>query len=374
MSTDWKFTDCKEKPLLLFSSLDWGLGHTTRSVPLIKELLNNGCNLIVACNSTQKILLQVEFPDLKYVELEGYDLSYGSDKWLTRFKILTQFVKILTRIKSENAWLSAFLQENKVDAVISDNRYGLYHPEIYSVFITHQLNIHSGYGLLADKISKKILYRYINRYNECWVPDFRLNPSLAGILSHPEVLPTIPVHYLGALSRFEKCDQFPANKYDLLIIISGPEPQRTILENIMLEQSEGTGKKIALVRGLPGEQKVLINNKIKIFNHLKSHELNQLICESGIIICRSGYTSIMDMIKLKKKMIVIPTPGQPEQEYLAKYLSRNHLALMVTQNNFSLIQSLELAQHFTFTHPDTDMNEYKTVIKEFVENINSLSP
>jgi len=374
LSTDWKFTDCKEKPLLLFSSLDWGLGHTTRSVPLIKELINSGCNLIVACNSSQKQLMQGEVPGLRYVELKGYDLKYASGPWSTRFKILAQIVKILTRIKSENAWLSAFIKENKVDAVISDNRYGLYHPGIYSVFITHQLQIHSGYGSLADKISKKILYRYINRFSVCWVPDFKLHPGLAGILSHPEILPTIPVHYLGAVSRFEKCIQLPAKKYDLLIIISGPEPQRTILEKIILEQSEGTSKKIALVRGLLGEQNVLKNDRITIFNHLKSHELNQLICESGIIICRSGYTSIMDMVKLKKKMIVIPTPGQPEQEYLANYLSQNHFALMISQNEFSLIKSLELAQNFTFTHPDTDMNEYKEVIKEFVEKISSLSP
>ena len=332
--------------------------------------------MIVACNSIQKQLLQAEFPSLRYVELKGYDLSYAAGRWSTRFKIFTQIVKILTRIKSENVWLRAFIQQNRVDAVISDNRYGLYHPGIYSVFITHQLQIQSGYGSLADKMSKKVLYRYINRFSVCWVPDFKHNPGLAGILSHPEVLPAIPVNYLGAVSRFEKCDQIPEKKYDVLIIISGPEPQRTILEKIILEQSEATSKKIALVRGLPGEQNILNNNNLKIFNHLKSQELNQLICESGIIICRSGYTSIMDMMKLKKKMIVIPTPGQPEQEYLANYLSQNHLALMVSQNDFSLIRSLEHAQHFPYAHPDTDMNEYKVVIKDFVENISagSLSP
>lgn len=374
MSTEWKFINCKEKPLLLFSSLDWGLGHTTRSVPLIKELINSGCDLIVACNSTQKQILKVEFPGLRYVELKGYDMSYASGEWSTRFKILFQIVKILTRIKSENGWLSTFIKENKIDAVVSDNRYGLYNPGIYSVLITHQLHIYSGFGAFADKISKKILYRFINRFTVCWVPDFKQSNGLAGILSHPEMLPTIPVRYLGAVSRFEQCRHLPEKKYDLLFLISGPEPQRTILEKIMLEQSADSGKKIALVRGLPGEHKVLKNQKIKIFNHLNSHQLNELICESGLIICRSGYTSIMDMIKLKKKMILIPTPGQPEQEYLANYLSQNQLALTVSQNDFSLNKSIELAKNFTFTHPDTDMNEYKAVIKEFVETINSLSP
>ena len=374
MSIEWKFTDCKDKPLLLFSCLDWGLGHTTRSVPLIKELLVSGCDLIVACNSTQKVILQAEFIDLKYVELPGYDLSYSSGRWATRLKIIAQISKILMRIKSENAWLKAFIQENKVDGLISDNRYGLYHAQIPSVIITHQLHVHSGYGSYADSIIQKFLYRFINRFTVCWVPDFKKRNSLAGLLSHPESLPDIPVQYLGAISRFNECSGSTEKKFDLLILISGPEPQRTILEKMMIEQSERSDKKIALVRGLPGDTTILEHKKVTIFNHLNGTKLNKLICESEFVICRSGYTTIMDMVKLKKKMIVVPTPGQSEQEYLASYLSQNHFALSISQNAFTLDRALELAANFSFTYIDTDMNEYKAVIKEFVQQINSLSP
>ena len=326
MSTDWKFTNCKQKPLLLFSSLDWGLGHTTRSVPLIKELLNLGCDLIVACNSIQKRILEPEFPSIRYVQLDGYNLSYGSGKWATRLRILLQLRKILTRIKLENAWVRSFIEKNPIDALISDNRYGFYHPKIPSILITHQLHIHSGYGSITDKLSQFIIYRFIKRFTACWVPDDKKVNGFAGKLSHPEKLPTIPVQYLGPLSRFEEC-VFHDKKYDALIVISGPEPQRSILEKIMLEQSEHSNKKIALVRGLPKEQATFKHNKIAVFNHLKAEELNKLICTSELIICRSGYTTIMDMLKLKKKMVVIPTPGQPEQEYLAKHLSQNNLAV-----------------------------------------------
>jgi len=374
LSTEWKFTDCKDKPLLLFSCLDWGLGHTTRSVSLINEFLVSGCDLIVACNSTQKVLLQAEFIDLQYVELPGYDLSYGSGTWATRLKIIAQISKILMRIKSENAWLKAFIRENKVDGLISDNRYGLYHPQIPSVFITHQLHINSGYGSYADSIIQKFLYRFINRFTVCWVPDFKKRNSLAGLLSHPETLPDIPVQYLGAISRFNECTDSTEKKFDLLILISGPEPQRTILEKMMIEQSERSDKKIAIVRGLPGDNSILEHKKVSIFNHLNGNKLNKLICESEFVICRSGYTTIMDMVKLKKKMIVVPTPGQSEQEYLAGYLSQNHFALSIPQNAFTLDRALELAANFSFTYIDTDMNEYKAVIKEFVERINSLSP
>jgi uncharacterized protein (TIGR00661 family) len=375
LSTNWKFTDCKEKPLLLFSCLDWGLGHTTRSVPLIKEFLILGCDLIVACNSTQKAILQPEFPDISFVELQGYGIKYARNTWVTRFKIILQLTKILTRIKCENRWLNSFISENKIDGLISDNRYGLYHPKIPCVFITHQLHIRSGYGGLADKISQKILYRFINRFSVCWVPDYEKTHKLAGILSHPKTPPSIPVQYIGALSRLTPCNGFIEKKIDVLVIISGPEPQRTILESLIIRQADSlTARKIVLVRGLPGVATYKSPSAMTIFNHVDSGALNKLVCESEFIVCRSGYTTIMDMLKLKKKMIVIPTPGQPEQEYLARYLSENHFALAFAQKNFDLAFALQKATNFTFNQIDTNMDEYKVVLKDFTDKISSLSP
>jgi UDP-N-acetylglucosamine transferase subunit ALG13 len=375
LSTNWKFLDCKEKPLLLFSCLDWGLGHTTRSVPLIKEFLNLGCELIVACNSTQKAVLQPEFPHIRFVELEGYGLTYAKTAFLTRFKILLQLSKILIAIKRETRWVDSFLAQNQVDALISDNRYGFYHPKLPSVIITHQLGIHSGYGRLADKISKFFIYKLISRFTRCWVPDYEKVNALAGILSHPANLPAIPVQYIGPLSRFDSCDALLQNQIDVLVILSGPEPQRSIAEKLMLKQAAAiSNKKIALVRGVPLNSSVISSSAISVFNHLEAVRLNELICASDIVVCRSGYTTIMDMMKLKKKMIVIPTPGQPEQEYLARYLAANKFALCVTQDQFDLESALQKAASFTFQHVDANMNEYKVVLKDFVSMINSLSP
>lgn len=163
-------------------------------------------------------------------------------------------------------------------------------------------------------------------------------------------------------------------RYDAVILISGPEPQRTILEKIMLEQSEHTKKRLALIRGLPDEKPLLKHTRMAVFNHLNSLELNKIICESQLVICRSGYTTIMDMLKLNKKMVVIPTPGQPEQEYLAKHLSENNLAITVRQNNISLPRIFDIAADFNFNHADINMNEFKIVLKELVEKITSLSP
>src|SRR5205085_1132122 len=171
------------------------------------------------------------------------------------------------KIKYENAWLSTFLKENKVDAVISDNRYGLYHPDVSCIFITHQLNVISGFGPLVDRALQKFLFRFINRFTACWVPDIKINNGLAGILSHPEKMPSIPVQYLGPVSRFEKCTTPVEKKFDVLVIISGPEPQRSIFEKKIFEQSALSGKKIAIVRGLPQSNKILNNKKVAIFNH-----------------------------------------------------------------------------------------------------------
>jgi uncharacterized protein (TIGR00661 family) len=333
--------------------------------------LNLGCDLIIACNSTQKKILITEFPLLSYVELGGYDVKYAHNKRSTQLKILFQMGKILTRIKTENRWLDAFLKNNDVDALISDNRYGLHHPKLRTVLITHQLSVHSGYGMIADKISQKILYGFVNKFSECWVPDFEKNTTLAHKLSHPEVFPNVPVHYLGPLSRFEVCDHSMQTDIDILIVLSGPEPQRSILEKIMFDQLKTSEKKIAVVRGVPEELPESTIGDAIVYNHLDAGKFNRLVCSSQLVICRSGYSSIMDMIKLNKKLVVIPTPGQPEQEYLGTYLSQNGFAVCIQQHKFLLKDAEQLAAKFSFRHINRDMNEYKKVLKDFVISISS---
>lgn len=368
-----KITNCKEKPLLLFSCLDWGLGHATRSIPLILEFLANGCNLILACNSIQKKIFESELPGVMFADIPGYGIKYSINRWRTRLEILFQLRKILTRINSEKHWLSKFLKHNKVTAIISDNRYGLSHDGIPSILITHQLSPHTGYGPVADKISRKFLYKYINRFSECWIPDSRNSP-VAGSLSHPGRLPRTTVKYIGTLSRFEECHCVKEEEtIDLLIVLSGPEPQRTIFENILLEQLISTQFKTALVRGLPDDtMQVSINNSlVSVYNHLDSKTLNRIACSANFVLCRSGYTSIMDMLKLKKKLILIPTPGQPEQEYLGRWLSQNHLAVSFDQKHFSIDRAMKGATNYSFKEAIIDMNEYKFVVKDFVERISS---
>jgi UDP:flavonoid glycosyltransferase YjiC (YdhE family) len=358
-----------QKPIVLLSPLDWGLGHTTRCIPIIHELLTQGCSVIIACNSTQKALLTREFPKLTYVHLAGYNLKYGKNRWGTMVRIILQAPKILIRINNEKSWLNIFLKSQSVDCIISDNRFGLYARNVPSVFITHQLYIKTGLWKVADRLVQWLNYRRINRFSTCWVPDRKGTKTLAGRLSNPGTLPAIPVQYLGGLSRLKACSAI-TTPIRLLVILSGPEPQRSIFENLLLKELELQPGKIVLVRGLPGEgENVQVKNNVTIHNHAPASFLNELMCNAELVISRSGYTTVMDLLKLGKKSILVPTPGQAEQEYVAIHLHKEQLAYTVSQAQFNLQSSLTAANEFPYQVSPWPMEDYKKAIKEMIEQI-----
>ncbi len=351
---------------ILVAPLEWGLGHATRCIPIINQLLNQNCEVLIAAEGGTFYLLKHEFPGLTFLSLTGYRVKYSRKKYFLPWKIVTQLPKIIFAIYKEHQWLRKIVRENKIDAVISDNRFGMYHSKIASVYITHQLLIKTG-NALTERIARQIHYYFINKYNECWVPDFEIN-GLAGKLSHPKKLPN-RIKYLGALSRFTLFDT--VKKYDLLIIISGPEPQRTIFEDQILNELASYHGKVLFIRGLPENNEVLKNENplVEIKNHLFAKQLNEAILQSAIIISRCGYTTVMDLIKLQKKAILVPTPGQTEQEYLATYLRENKMFYTISQNDFDLQNSLQQAYSFSYTIPEYNMEEYKNVIDQFVQSM-----
>jgi uncharacterized protein (TIGR00661 family) len=353
---------------ILVTPLDWGLGHATRCIPIISTLIQQHCTVIVAAEGPQKALLQKEFPDLLFIELRGYRVKYSRRKYWMPVKLLFQLPKILFRIYAENGWLKKAVEENSVDAVISDNRMGLFHKKIPCIYITHQLTIKTG-SRFTEKIAQKIHYHYINKFSACWVPDAEGELNFAGALSHPARLPKVPVKYLGILSRFEKQDI--ESKYDLCIILSGPEPQRTVFEKIILQQLHHVEGKKVLVRGLPDEAEVLELNdpSIEIKNHLPATELNGIIQQSRIVVSRSGYSTVMDLVKLQKKSVLVPTPGQTEQEYLALYLQEQKLFYCMDQETFSLGEAIKSAAAFKFTIWPVQKDNYKNVVQNFIEGL-----
>src|SRR5687767_175777 len=339
---------------LLIAPLDWGLGHATRCVPVIKELMENNCEVWLAGEGAQEKLLREEFPSLPFLPLKGYRIQYAR-RGLTA-RLLLQIPAMLRSIKEENTWLKEQVSQHRFEAVISDNRYGLYHDSIFSVFITHQLCIKSSLGKWSEPFLQKWNYKLIDRFNECWVPDEEGKNNLAGELSHPLRLPAIPIKYIGALSRFVRKDS-PGEKNNIeekkdhvLIILSGPEPQRTIFENKILDQIESYQGTVTIVRGLPAEKHVIPStNTIEFYNHLSSRELNKEAMKAEFVISRSGYSTIMDLAALQKKSILVPTPGQTEQEWLAGYLMKKRFAFCVNQKDISLLKNIEEAGRFEYS-------------------------
>jgi uncharacterized protein (TIGR00661 family) len=332
---------------VLVAPLDWGLGHATRCIPIVTALTAGGCDVIIAAAGQQKKLLEAEFPGLKYLHLPGYQISYGRFAWSTSFKIIGQIPKIILAIRQEKKWLKKLLKQQHISLIISDNRYGLYNKKLPAVFITHQLLIKTGFGIVVDKIIQKINYQLIRHFNYCWIPDYEDGCNLAGALSHPDKLPDTNCSYIGVLSRFNAA-LTPAPEKHLLVMLSGPEPQRTVLENTLLSQLAAYDKPVIILRGLPAGEKLpaLANDQVTLYNHLPAKEMAQVISAAGTVICRSGYSSIMDLIPAGKKCVFIPTPGQPEQIYLAHYLASGNYCLSYPQHEFSISKMLHDLKSF----------------------------
>ncbi len=332
---------------ILVAPLDWGLGHTTRCIPVIKALLKQGTEVIIAGNKIQEKVLSAEFPDCKFLFLEGYGVAYSATRKGFLWKMMQQLPRIASAIQHENSWLNEVLARENIDGVISDNRFGLYTSKIPSVFITHQLRIQTGLGQLADGIAQRVNYRYINRFSQVWVPDFQGPQNLAGILSHPSLMPATNVVYVGPLTRMHQ--RSPVNEAGgILFIFSGPEPQRSFFEQKVLAQLQDIQQKVTIVRGKPLQEDLPLIEDAVIYNHLPGNEMELIMRSASCIVCRSGYSSVMDINALGLRSILIPTPGQTEQEYLADYLVQKKFAIKASQDDFNLRDLLQKAAGFTY--------------------------
>lgn len=358
MKYQQNFPDTSNKKTALVAPLDWGLGHATRCIPIIRELMASGFEVIVAASGKPLDLLSREFPNLNFLTIDNYNIRYSKGRWGFSVKLLSQLLKILKTIKKERKWIDKVLKRQKVDIVISDNRPGIHHPSVFCIYMTHQLQIKTG-NKISDWVANKAHLHYIKKFNTCWIPDLSTN-GLSGSLGHP-VARKINTQYINPVSRFTNITS--TMQYDIAIILSGPEPQRTILEQLLMQQVEKSDKRIIVVRGLPDDKSVP-GQSTTFVNHLSAHQLNEVICNAALVISRSGYTSIMDLVKLNKKAVLIPTPGQPEQEYLAQYLAEQKYFIFKSQEKFNLEEAWNEAQNFEHSCPKINFELYKKFIAD----------
>lgn len=328
------------KKRILVAPLNWGLGHATRCIPVIEALENHGYEPIIASDGIALALLKKEFPHLTALELPHYHIEYAKRGVFFRLKIIRLLPQMLKAVREEKRVVRNIIKDYGIKGIISDNRLGARSKAIPSVFITHQLNVLTG---ATTFITTPLHQRFIKKYNECWVPDVEHAPNLSGKLGH-SYESFLPLRYIGPLSRLYK-KPLPV-KYDLMVILSGTEPQRTELEQKLRPELLKFNGKVLFVRGVVEEQEQITQEgNITFYNFMNSAALEQAFNESEMVLCRSGYSTIMDLAQMGKKAFFIPTPGRYEQEYLAKKLKKSGLVPYATQNDFK-INDLRKADHY----------------------------
>lgn len=336
---------------ILIAPLNWGLGHATRCIPIIKTLQENNYIPIIASDGISLEILRKEFPYLQFLELPSYQIEYSKNGKNFKWKLLRNFPKMMEAIWREKKLVKEWIKKYDIDGIISDNRLGVFSKKIPSVFITHQLNVMTGN---TTWITSKLHQYIIKKYAECWVPDLEETPNLTGKLGHLDKH-NLTIKYIGPLSRLHKKET--KNKYDLMIILSGPEPQRGLLEEKLKKEILRYQGKIIFIKGIV--EKTQKNEEIEnvtYFNFMNSRQLEKIFNESDTVLCRSGYTTIMDLSKLGKKAFFIPTPGQYEQEYLAKKLQEEGLVPYAEQDDFKIENLLEIERYKGLPEMETELN------------------
>lgn len=344
---------------ILICPLDWGLGHASRMVPLIERLNGLGHRVLIAADGTGFDFLQNYFPQLEFYRFPGFKPRYSRSNSQV-FQMMLSAPKAMKSFKKDHQFVEELIRSQKIDGLISDNRFGAYTNQIPSIFITHQLHIQvPPFWLFLKPFVNTINKRYISRFDQCWIPDNYNEPRLSGRLSFP-AFKSIDTEYIGSLSRFSKAEKTDTKSIDILLILSGPEPQRSLFEEKIIAQSANLQANSFLLRGLPGEKTAAfsINKNLTALNHADDQTFSELIRQSKTIVARAGYSSIMDLSALGRSAWLVPTPGQTEQEYLATYLSRKNWFRTTSQQQFQLCDILNspISENTEFSFDKQEIN------------------
>jgi uncharacterized protein (TIGR00661 family) len=332
---------------IFIAPLDWGLGHASRCIPVIDTLLKKGCSITIGGTGRSGVLLKKEYPEVPFIEMPGFCPVLSAGKSQVLALILNLPLLILMSFR-EFFFLKKLQKEANFDIIISDHRYGIRNKQAFNIMIIHQLRYKTPFILKPfGKISYLINKLLLSPYQEVWIPDFETQPNFSGELSHG-FDPNPTYKYVGILSRFEGMTNTCGNeKKHILAIISGPEPQRSKLEKLLISRSATFSKLLVIVAGQP-EAKDSTTNMTNVirYSHLPKEKLIRLINDAELVVARSGYSTIMDLAKLGAKAIFIPTPGQSEQEYLAKLLLEAEIAFSVKQHLFDIGKHIDQALQY----------------------------
>lgn len=346
---------------ILVAPLDWGLGHATRCIPIIRYLIELGHVPVIASDKRPFDLLKDEFPDQEFYQMPGYNIEYPDGAGMA-WKMFKSTPHILKMIKWEHDELPGLIMDLKLDGVISDNRFGLHTDQIPSVYMTHQVMIKAP---MFEGLLHNMHMHYARKFSRCWVPDLPQAPGLSGDLGHRFPLPKNGQH-IGPLSRFTSNET--ERTIDIVCVISGPEPQRTRFETIVLNQLELFEGDAVVVAGTPEvKTERTTENGHRIVPHLSADQLQDLMSKAKVVLSRSGYSTVMDLSVIGGKAIFVPTPGQTEQQYLADLFNAEGLHLKADQNKLNLPELLNQVEGLKGFKP-MPCSMFKEAVKEFAES------
>lgn len=353
-------TSLKGKRILI-APLNWGLGHATRCVPIIEQLLQLEAEIVLAGDGAPLQFLKELYPQLTSYELPSYNIQYPAG-WGGAWKTVFQASRIIQTIRKEQKVVEDIVQSASIDILLSDHRYGVYSPQVTSIFIAHQLKVLPPKGLRwGAEVILAWHKTFLKHFNEIWVPDYEGENNLSGILSH-DVKTGVKTRFIGPQSRFSLSkERISSTEEKIVALISGPEPQRSFFEQLLLNQLQTMNQPAILIRGVVTHEENHKIGKVDIVHYLHGEELKKVLSTAKLIISRPGYSTLMDLSFLNKKSLFIPTPGQTEQEYLAENLAKKNCAIVQKQSKLDISKALD---QLDYIQPIPSINTDEKLLKE----------
>jgi len=364
----------RNPPKILLCPLDWGLGHASRCVPIIRALLERGCEVLLGTAGIQEAFYAKEFPDLAQVPAPPYNIRYPEHGWQMPLWLIREAPRLRRLVSAEQRWTENICAQHGITLVISDNRFGCFSRKVPSIYITHQVRIAFPKPFhIFEKLGEALHLRIQRQFKKVWIPDWQNEDNLAGRLSHSGIVDGLH-QFIGPLTRFAPATALEkmANKdCDLLILLSGPEPQRSLIEGLTLNMLENRPERVILIQGRPGltaPQSHLPN--VKILPHASTDDLRAMILSSQMILCRSGYSTLMDLQVLGAKAVLVPTPGQTEQECLAADLRKKGTCGALKQSQLSWPN---LRAEECHAHGFLDVRDSSTLLQDAIQTALNLN-
>lgn len=333
---------------VLFAVAAWGLGHATRDLVLIRELLDAGHEVTILSTERALQLLRGELGTrCGYLDLPDIPKPLGRKALYFYIKMSFSMPIVFWTFWREHQFVRHLNRNRHFDRIVSDTRYGIFLREIPSYYIVHSLRqIVPGRPWHLERMVELVQRGLLAGARKILIPDQREN-GLAGDLCHNlTCFDGRELEYMGILSSVQRRRADP--DIDYFITVSGAEPQRSIFERLVLEQLHDLKGEVVVALGKPDvPRSVASDGRVEVHSFMDRKQQEEMMNRARLVVSRSGYTTMMELAELGKQALLIPTVGQSEQEYLGAYHEKLGTMHTVTQPHLSLARDVEVANAYS---------------------------